>query len=37
MTSVSKNIFIDKLDDIGNKYNNTYTTCWCKNKHIYGI
>ena len=24
MTSVSKNIYIDKLDDIGNKYNNTY-------------
>ena len=24
ITSVSKNVFIDKLDDIGNKYNNTY-------------
>ena len=24
MTSISKNVFIDKLDDIGNKYNNTY-------------
>ena len=24
MTSVLKNIFIDKLDDIVNKYNNTY-------------
>ena len=24
MTSVSKNVFIDKLDDIGNKHNNTY-------------
>ena len=24
MTSVSKNIYIDKLDDIVNKYNNTY-------------
>ena len=24
MTSVSKNVFIDKLEDIGNKYNNTY-------------
>ena len=23
MTSVSKNIYIDKLDDIVNKYNNT--------------
>ena len=24
MTSVSKNIYIDKLDDIVNKHNNTY-------------
>ena len=24
MTSVSKNIYIDKLDDIVNRYNNTY-------------
>ena len=24
MTSVSKNLYIDKLDDIFNKYNNTY-------------
>ena len=24
MTSVSKNAYIDKLDDIVNKYNNTY-------------
>ena len=24
MTSVSKNLYIDKLDDIVNKYNNTY-------------
>ena len=24
MTSVSKNVFNDKLDDIVNKYNNTY-------------
>ena len=24
MTSVSKNVYIDKLDDIINKYNNTY-------------
>ena len=24
MTSISKNIFIDKLEDIVNKYNNTY-------------
>ena len=26
MTSVSPNVYIDKLDDIVNKYNNTYTT-----------
>ena len=24
MTSIIKNIYIDKLDDIVNKYNNTY-------------
>ena len=24
MTSISKNVYIDKLDDIINKYNNTY-------------
>ena len=24
MTSVSKHVYIDKLDDILNKYNNTY-------------
>ena len=24
MTSVSKNVYIDQLDDIVNKYNNTY-------------
>ena len=24
LTSVSKNVYIDKLDDIVNKYNNTY-------------
>ena len=24
MTSVSKNVYIDKSDDIVNKYNNTY-------------
>ena len=24
MTSISKNVYIDKLDDIVNKYNNTY-------------
>ena len=26
MTLISKNIYIDKLDDIVNKYNNTYRT-----------
>ena len=26
MTSTSKNVYIDKLDDIVNKYNNTYST-----------
>ena len=26
MTSVSKNVYIDKLDDIANKYNNTYNS-----------
>ena len=24
MTSISKNLYIDKLDDVVNKYNNTY-------------
>ena len=24
MTPISKNVYIDKLDDVGNKYNNTY-------------
>ena len=24
MTSISKDVYIDKLDDIVNKYNNTY-------------
>ena len=26
MTAVSKNVYIDKLDDILNEYNNTYKT-----------
>ena len=31
MTSVSKNVFIDKLDDIVNKYNDTYRSAvWMK-------
>ena len=34
MTSVSKNVYTDKLDDIVGEYNNTYhrtikKTCWC--------
>ena len=24
MASISKNVYVDKLDDIANKYNNTY-------------
>ena len=26
MTSISKNVYIDKLDHIVNKYNNSYST-----------
>ena len=26
MTSISKNVYIDKLDDIVNEYNNAYST-----------
>ena len=26
MTSISENVYIDKLGDIGKKYNNTYHT-----------
>ena len=33
MTSVSKNVCVDKLADILNEYNNTYTTI--KTKHFY--
>ena len=33
MTSVSKNIYIDKSDDIVNKYNNTYHNT-IKMKHV---
>ena len=35
MTPISENMYINKLDDITNKYNNTYEACWCKVKHIY--
>ena len=31
MTSISKNVYIDKLDDIVNEYNNTYQTVDVKN------
>ena len=34
MTSISKNVYIDKLDDIGDEYNNTYYTT-IKMKPIY--
>ena len=27
MTAISKNVYIDKLDDIVNEYNNTYYNC----------
>ena len=33
MTSISKNVYIDKLDDIVNKYNNTYH-CTIKIKYF---
>ena len=38
MTSISKNVYIDKLDDIVNKCNNTYhktVVNQCKSKHVY--
>ena len=41
MASVSKNVFIDKLHDIVNKYNNTCHNeneiCLCKIKQIYWL
>ena len=33
MTSISKNVYIDKLDHIVNKYNNTYHSI-CKMKPV---
>ena len=33
MTSISKNVYIDKLNDIVNEYNNTYLII-CKMKPI---
>ena len=40
MIVISKNVYIDQLNDIVNKYNNISQhnqnkTCWCKIKHIY--
>ena len=37
MTSVSKNVYIDKLDDIANKYNNAYIDFIFKNNERYPI
>ena len=34
MTSVSKNVYIDKLDDIVNEYNNTYSTIKLKPLYV---
>ena len=35
MTSISKNVYIDKLDDVVDKYNNTYhTTIKMKPIHV---
>ena len=33
MTSISKNVYTDKLDDVVNKYNNTYHST-IKMKHV---
>ena len=38
MTLILKNVYIDKLNDIINKYNTKYyRTCWCKAKHVYWL
>ena len=37
MTSISKNVYIDKLDDIVNKYNNTYLSTIKKKQLILKI
>ena len=34
MTSVTKNVFIDKLGDIVNKYSNTYSTIKMKSDDV---
>ena len=40
MNSISKNVYIDKLDEIVNKYNNAIIeqlneACCCKSKDVY--
>ena len=45
MTSILKNVDIDKLGDISDEYNNIYhrtikinvNACRCKAKHIYSL
>ena len=41
MTSVSKNVYIAKLDEIVNKYNILYHRTnkagWSKSKHVYWL
>ena len=37
MTPLSKNMHIDKSDDIVNKYNNTYSTIKLKPIHVKSI
>ena len=34
MTSISKNVYMDKLDDIVNEYNNTYRTIKMKSVDV---
>ena len=34
MTSMSKNVYIDKLADMANKYNNTYSTIKIKSVDV---
>ena len=34
MTLISENVYIDKLDDIANKYSNTYRTIKMKPGHV---
>ena len=41
MTSILKNLYNDKLDNLVNEYKNTYHTkkgtCWCRNLYIYWL